>query len=74
MSTVKSENKFMNFRESVGLTQKQIADAVGVTDQTVSNWERGVYIPRLTLRQTSKLCKILNLSVDELADLLEKRA
>lgn len=66
-----SESKFMKFRESLGLTQKQIADAVGVTDQTVSNWERGVYVPKLTLRQTSRLCKVLSLSIDELADLLE---
>lgn len=61
----------MQLRESLGLTQRQIAEAVGVTDQTVSNWERGVYVPRLTLRQTVKLCKAVNRTVEELADLLE---
>jgi transcriptional regulator with XRE-family HTH domain len=63
--------KFMSLRESLGLTQRQIADAVGVTDQTVSNWERGIHIPRLTLRQTIALCKITNRTVQELAELLE---
>ncbi|WP_225225672.1 helix-turn-helix transcriptional regulator [Komarekiella delphini-convector] len=28
----------MTLRESLGLTQRQVAEAVGVTDQTVSNW------------------------------------
>lgn len=60
-----------DLRESLGLTQKQIADAVGVTDQTVSNWERGVHVPRLTLRQTVKLCHITNRSVEDLANLFE---
>ncbi|MFN6475310.1 helix-turn-helix transcriptional regulator [Nostoc sp. DedQUE07] len=62
---------FMTLRESLGLTQKQIADAVGVTDQTVSNWERGIHIPRLTLKQTIKLCKITNRTVEDLANLFE---
>jgi len=66
-----SESKFMKLRESLGLTQKQIADAVGVTDQTVSNWERGVYSPRLTPRQTANLCKMINLSIEELANLFD---
>lgn len=61
----------MDLRESLGLTQKQVADTVGVTDQTVSNWERGVHVPRLTLRQTVKLCAITRRSVEELAALFE---
>ena len=61
----------MSLRESLGLTQRQIADTVGVTDQTVSNWERGVHVPRLTLRQTVQLCKITNRSVEDLANLFE---
>lgn len=61
----------MSFRESLGLTQRQVADSVGVTDQTVSNWERGIHVPRLTLRQTIKLCEVMNLTVQELAELFE---
>ncbi|NWF62284.1 MAG: helix-turn-helix transcriptional regulator [Fischerella sp.] len=66
-----SGKNFTALRESLGLTQKQIADAVGLTDQTVSNWERGVNVPRLTLRQTVKLCEITKSSVEELANLFE---
>ncbi|MGG6295266.1 helix-turn-helix transcriptional regulator [Leptolyngbya sp. AN02str] len=66
-----SGNEFMRLREKLGLTQRQVAEAIGVTDQTVSNWERGVYAPKLTPRQTAKLCQTLSLTVQELADLLE---
>jgi DNA-binding XRE family transcriptional regulator len=66
-----SGKKFMNLRESLGLTQKQVADAIGVTDQTVSNWERGVHVPRLTLGQAVQLCKITKQTLQELASLFE---
>lgn len=62
----------MNRRKELGLTQRQIAEAIGVTVQTVSNWETGLYQPKLTLKQTAKLSEILKLEVKELALLFEK--
>lgn len=62
----------MNKRKILGLTQRQIADAVGVTDQAVSDWERGVRQPRLTPRQAALLCKTLEVSVDELAEIFDE--
>ena len=32
-------------RKSAGLTQVQLAEKVGVTQATVSDWERGDYFP-----------------------------
>lgn len=32
-------------RIEAGLTQKQLADRVGVTQQTIAKWERGVSTP-----------------------------
>jgi transcriptional regulator with XRE-family HTH domain len=66
-----SSEDFVSLRESLGLTQRQIADAVGVTDQTVSNWERGVYEPRLSLRQVVLLCGVTGQSLEQLADLFD---
>ena len=31
------------FRETKGLTQEQLAEAVGVSRQTISEWECGAY-------------------------------
>jgi DNA-binding transcriptional regulator YiaG len=62
------ESALVRLRRSRNLTQKQIADALGVTVQTVSNWEVGRVEPKLTIRQFKVLLKILECSVDELPD------
>jgi DNA-binding XRE family transcriptional regulator len=61
-----SSRELMRLRKRLGLTQKQVADAVGVTDQTVSNWEAGRFEPRLTISQMQALCRVLQCSLDEL--------
>ena len=61
-----SGEKIMNLRKQLKLTQRQVAQAVGVTDQTVSNWEVGIYKPRLTPAQTLALCHVLECSLEEL--------
>jgi DNA-binding transcriptional regulator YiaG len=33
-------------RERLGLTQRELADELGVRQQTVSEWETGAYQPR----------------------------
>ena len=33
-------------RRRLGLTQQQLADELGIRQQTVSEWETGVYRPR----------------------------
>ena len=33
-------------RRSLGLTQRRLADKLGVRQQTVSEWETGAYQPR----------------------------
>ncbi len=63
--------RMVELRESLGMTQRQLANIIGVTDQTVSNWERGIHAPKLTPRQMSNLCKAANRTIEEVADLLE---
>lgn len=56
-------------REKLGLTQRDVAVAVDVSVQTVSNWETGRYKEaKLTLPQVKALCKVLSWSIDELPD------
>ena len=62
------ESEFVALRIEAGLTQKQIADGLGVSEQTVRNWEQGKHPPRLTIPQVKKLCSLLHKSLDELPD------
>jgi putative transcriptional regulator len=62
----------MNKRKTLGLTQRDIANALGITDQAVSDWERGVRTPRLSPRQTADLCQLMQLDVFQLADMFEQ--
>ncbi len=59
-------------REKLNLSQRQIADRLNITDQTVSNWETGTTHPRLTPKQTLELCKLLQVSLERLVEVLEE--
>lgn len=64
----KELSAFMRLRTLRHITQKELADALGVTENTVGNWERGRAIPRLTPHQYKKLLEVLNITSDELPD------
>lgn len=51
-------------RKEKSLTQKQLAEQLGVTDKAVSKWERGAGYPDITL--LSKLAAALGISTGEL--------
>ena len=51
-------------RENAGLSQKQLADELGVKVQTIGNWEGGRANPKLDLDQTSKFCSLLEVTLD----------
>jgi DNA-binding XRE family transcriptional regulator len=53
-------------RREHGLTQGQIANALDVSKQTVSNWENGRSTPSLTIGQIKTLCQILRCSLSEI--------
>ena len=63
-----SEENIMNLRKKLKLSQRQVAQAIGVTDQTISNWEQKIHKPNLTPEQTLALCKILDCSLEELVN------
>jgi DNA-binding XRE family transcriptional regulator len=63
------ESPLKKRREELGLTQRDVAGAVDVSVQTISNWETGRYRgARLTLPQVKALCQVLQWSIDDLPD------
>lgn len=64
----KSLSPLMRLRTLRHVTQKELADALGVTENTVGNWERGRAIPKLTPTQFKTLLKVLQITADELPD------
>jgi DNA-binding XRE family transcriptional regulator len=64
------ESNLVKIRERLDLTQKEVADALGVTEQTVRNWEHGRAVPKLTIPQMKALCRLLQCSLEEVPDYL----
>lgn len=51
-------------RKQKGLTQAQLAEALGVSDKSVSRWENGKTMPDLSIYEP--LCEILDIQISEL--------
>ena len=51
-------------RKEKKLTQNELAEKLGVTDRSISNWENGKNMPDLSLFKP--LCDILEISINEL--------
>ena len=51
-------------RKEKGMTQKDLADQLNITDKAVSKWERNLACPDTAL--IPKLAEILGISIDEL--------
>jgi transcriptional regulator with XRE-family HTH domain len=58
--------RIRQYRESANLTQKQLADQIGVTNSRVSNWEQGVNRPDVDM--LADICRALNVSPSQLLD------
>ena len=56
--------RIKNLRQQLGLTQAELADKVGFTSQTVSNWESGSREP--DIEALVKLSSLFNVSLDYL--------
>ncbi len=50
-------------RKSLGLTQRELAEKLGMSDKSVSKWERGVCLPDVSVYR--ELCGILDISLNE---------
>lgn len=55
-------------RNRVGLKQADLANILGVGQDTISAWETGRREPNLTIKQFKALCDALQVSYQELPD------
>ncbi len=58
--------KIGELRKSKGITQERLAEKIGVTRQTVSNWEGNVTVP--DIGQALLLAKFFKISLDDLTN------
>jgi DNA-binding transcriptional regulator YiaG len=65
---------FVELRKRAGVTQKQLADALSVSETTVRNWEHGREEPRLFVWQVKLLCQNLGCSLDDLPDRFKQQS
>lgn len=54
----------VHLRKEKGLTQKTLADALHVSDRTISKWERGIGCPDVSLLQ--ELSDALDINIEKI--------
>lgn len=59
-------NKLVKLRKENKLSQDSLADKLGITRQTISNWE--LNITKTDIVQIKNISEIFNISIDELLD------
>ncbi len=63
MDLVKIGSYIASKRKALGMTQVQLADRLGMSDKSVSKWERGICLPDVSLYM--ELCGVLGISINE---------
>ena len=66
MNTAKTGSFISQLRKEKGLTQKQLADAIGVTDKAVSRWETAKNYPDIELLE--QIAHFFDVTVSELLE------
>ena len=64
MDLEKTGELLSRLRKECGMTQKQVAEKLQISDRTVSKWERGKSMPDASIML--ELCEILGITVNEL--------
>ena len=67
MNAALTGKRIRALREKKGITQKELADLLGVTDAAVSKWEHGKNFPDITVLE--RLSEVLGCKVSELLGL-----
>jgi len=74
MTGASNQVTLMELRNRAGLTRRQVAMELGVTEKTIYVWETSSNPPRLTVAQVQRLIEMLNCSMAELVEATENRS
>jgi putative transcriptional regulator len=69
--TTDIRNRVKELRSSLGWTQQQLADAVGVSRQSINSIERDRYVPSLMLALT--FARVFGCPLDQIFSLEDKK-
>ena len=58
-------SRIKRIRKGKGITQRELSDQLGVTENTIANWEKGSSINQW-LHRIQNLCKVLGCTFEEL--------
>ena len=63
------KNRIREYRAKYGMSQKELADKVGVRRETIGNLENGRYNPSLLLAWN--ISKVFNVSIEDIFDIVD---
>ena len=63
MDLIKIGRYIADKRKALGMTQRQLAEKLCMSDKSVSKWERGICLPDVSVY--SELCQLLGISIHE---------
>lgn len=64
MDCIKVGKLIFDLRKERGMTQKQLADSMNISDKTISKWERGLGCPDISLLR--ELSEVLNVNIEKI--------
>ena len=66
MDSVKVGKLILKLRKEKGMTQKELADMMYISDRTISKWERGIGYPDVSLLH--ELSRILGVNIEKILE------
>ena len=60
------QDTLMNLRTRAGLTRREVANTLGVTEKTIYVWETSANSPKMTVEQVQKMLEVLGCTLGEL--------
>ncbi|MDV3352068.1 helix-turn-helix transcriptional regulator [Leptothoe sp. LEGE 181152] len=63
---------FVELRKEKGVTQRQVAEALELSERTIIDWESGKRTPKLYVWQVKALCELLSVSIFDMPNSFAK--